>query len=497
METPCFEDGIGRRFRTTDPAGGEVETLRLRRELAEAESTEAALVERAGVLAGFSHPAFAPVLRVERGAATGSGLAIVSAAVTGVRLSDVLRSAERRRVPRDLDAARSVLAQVVAALADFHRHSRDVSHGAIGPERIIICPDGRAVIAEPLLAPALERMQMARTPLWTEFRVPVPPVAGTARFDQMTDVMQVGVLALALVLGRPIRRDEYPNQLHEMLLEAYAPDASDALDERQAGSRALRAWIHRTLQLEPRSSFRTAAEAAAALEAALAEEPRHRVSPASVVKYMAACAGEGEGGGKVPSPHPLPPGPRDSQRRAEANAAPMPPPPAVARPARRQARRPAASGSGQLSRRAGSASALSARLATTLDWRGARKGVRISILAVSLVALFGASYLGARGYLSLPGVARGRGTLVIESRPTGIEVFIDGRSSGRTPVTLDLQAGEHTVLLRAGRSITLVPVVVVAGSRRVERVDIRQRQMAPRVQAPATPPALPRPGLTE
>jgi hypothetical protein len=353
------------------------------------------------------------------------------------------------------------------------------------------------VIAEPLLAPALERMQMARTPLWTELRVPVPPVAGTARFDQMTDVMQVGVLALALVLGRPIRRDEYPNGLHEMLLEAYAPDAPDALDERQAALRALRVWIHRTLQLEPRSSFRTAAEAAAALEAALAEEPRHKVSQASVVNYLAACAGQAEGSSKVPPAHSLRPSPRDGQRRAEAGAAPMPPPPAVASPARRQARRPAASGSGQLSRRTGSRSALSARLAKTLDWRGARAGVRISILAVSLVALFGATYLGAGGYLSLPGVARGRGTLVIESRPTGIEVFIDGRSSGRTPVTLDLQAGEHTVLLRAGRSITLVPVVVVAGARRVERVDIRQRQMAPRVPAPATPAALPRPGLTE
>jgi hypothetical protein len=347
---------------------------------------------------------------------------------------------------------------------------------------------------------------MARTPLWTEFRVPVPPVAGTARFDQMTDVMQVGVLAIALVLGRPIRRDEYPNRLHEMLLEAYAPDA---LDERQAASPALRAWIHRTLQLEPRSSFRTAAEAAAAFEAALAEEPRHNVSQASVVNYLAACAGQAESGGKVPPAHALRPGPRDGQRRAEAGAAPIPPPPspaavdmglshrAPARPAPRQARRLAASGSGQLSRRTGSASALSARLAKALDWRGARKGVRISILAVSLVALFGATYLGARGYLSLPGVARGRGTLVIESRPTGIEVFIDGRSSGRTPVTLDLQAGEHTVLLRAGRSITLVPVVVVAGARRVERVDIRQRQMAPRVPAPAPPAALPPPGLTE
>ncbi len=508
VETPCFEDGIGRRWRTTDPAGGEVETLRLRRELAEAESSEAALIERADLLAGFSHPGFVPVLRVERRAGTGSGLAIVSAAVTGVRLSDVLRDAERRQVPRDLDAARSVLAQVVVALADLHRHSRDVSHGAIGPERIIVCPDGRAVIAEPILAPAFERMQMARTPLWTEFRVPVPPVAGTARFDQLTDVMQVGVLALALVLGRPIRRDEYPNRLHEMLLEAYASDAPDALDDRQVGSRALRAWIHRTLQLEPRSSFRTAAEAAAAFEAALAEEPNHNVSPTAVVKYLAVCAGQAEVVARVP---PAPSSrPDDGRRSAAAGAAPIPSPPsadtvlinqAPARPARRQARRPGASGADQRSRRGGGESRLSARLATTFHSRGARTGVRIALVAVVLVALCGAAYLGARGYFSLQGAARGRGTLVIESSPAGIEVFIDGRSSGRTPVALDLQAGEHTVLLRSGRAITLVPVVVTSGARRVEHVDIRRRQPAPRVQPPVQPPtppaALPPPGLPE
>ncbi len=480
VETPCFEDGIGRRWRTTDPAVGEVETLRLRRELAEADSTEAALVERAGLLAGFSHPAIAPVLRVERVA--GAGLAIVSAAVTGVRLSDVLKNAERRSVPRDLDAARSILAQVVAALADFHGHSRDVSHGAIGPERIIICPDGRAVIVEPVLAPALERMQMGRTPLWTEFRVPVPPVAGTARLDQMTDVMQVGVLALALVLGRTIRRDEYPNRLHEMMLEASASDAPGTIDDRQAASRALRAWIHRTLQLEPRSSFRTAAEAAAALDAALAEEPHHNALPASVVTYLAVCAGQAA---------PIPPPPA-----AAAEKVPSRPAPAI--PARPQTPRPAEpEAGGRLSRRTGHESRRSTRPGKTIRWGGARTGVRFSILAVALVALCGVAYLGARGYLSLPGAGGGRGTLVVESRPAGIEVFVDGRSSGRTPVTLDLQAGEHTLLLRAGRAITLVPVVVTAGARRVEHVDIRQRQPAPRAPAPAPPAALPPPGLPE
>ena len=76
-------------------------------------------------------------------------------------------------------------------------------------------------------------------------------------------------------------------------------------------------------------------------------------------------------------------------------------------------------------------------------------------------------------------------------------MFVDGHASGRTPATLDLEAGEHTVLLRAGRGITLVPIVVVAGAHRVERVDIRQRQPTRRVPAAPPAPALPPQGVPQ
>jgi hypothetical protein len=130
---------------------------------------------------------------------------------------------------------------------------------------------------------------------------------------------------------------------------------------------------------------------------------------------------------------------------------------------------------------------------------GAGKRGRVSILALALalVALFGVTYLGARGYFVLPTLAVGRGTVVVESSPSGVEVFVDGRASGRTPATLDLRAGEHTVVLRSGRAITLVPVVAVAGTRRVERVDIRQHPPARRAAAAAPPPALPMQGIPQ
>jgi hypothetical protein len=476
--TPCFEDGIGRRWRSFEPTGGEIETLVLCPALAEAESTEAALVARAAQLTTFSHPAVEPVRRVERGAGTGSRLAIVSAAVPGVRLSEVLRNAQDRRVAPDLDAARFILAQVVTALADLHRHSRDLSHGAVGPERIVIGPGGRATVVEPVLAPALEQLQLARTPLWTEFRVPVPPVAGTARFDQMTDVMQLGVLALALVLGRPIRRDEYPGRLHELMLEASAPGAPA---DRQAVLRSLRAWIHRALQFEPRSAFRTAVEAAPVLEAVLAEGPRHKVSPASVTRYLAACGTEAESDWKVPLALATPP--RQPRVAPSVITARTP--------------RPMGPGPGPLSSLVGSTAGLSTRSTNGFERSGGRKAARVCILSLALVALFGVAYLSARGYLTLPRAPVGRGTVVIESRPAGVEVFVDGRAGGRTPATLDLEAGEHTVVLRAGRAITLVPVVVVSGAHRVERVDIRQRPRPLRAPAAGVPAALPPQGVPQ
>jgi len=482
--TRCFEDGIGRRWRSFEAATGEIETLVLHPRLAEAESTEAALVARTARLAAFSHPGIAPVYRVERGAGTRSKLAIVSAAVPGVRLSEVLRNAQALHVSPDLDAARFILAQVVTALADLHRHSRDLSHGAIGPERIVITPDGRAVIVEPVLAPMLEQLQLARTALWTEFRVPVPAVAGMARLDQATDVVQLGVLALALVLGRPVGRDEYPNRLSELMLDASEPGAPE---DRQAVLRSLRAWIHRTLQVELRSAFRTAADAAPALDAMLAEGPRNKVSAASVARYLAACGIETESDWKVPAALAAPP--------PVQPPAPPPVPPAAPSAIPAPARRSTGPEPGPPAPPVRSIAARPARSSGTFERSGWRRAGHVCILSLALVALLGVAYLSARGYFTLPRAAVGRGTVVIESRPAGAEVFVDGLARGRTPITLDLPAGEHTVMLRAGRAITLVPVVAVAGGHRVEHVDLRQRPRAVRPPVAPQPAALPPQGV--
>lgn len=506
MQTSTFVDGLGRRSRTLEPTGEEVETLRLCRELSESAAAEAALIERAGRLAAFSHPSFAQVRKVERLRGPLGGLAVVSTAVPGVRLSEVLGHAQRKWVTPDLNAAACLLDQITGALADFHRHSVDFAHGALGPERIVVRPDGRVVIVEHALAPAIERLQMGRTPLWTQFRVAVPAVAGTARFDQLTDVMQLGVLALALALGRPIRRDEYPHRLQDLIAEASTPDP---LGERPTLSRSLRTWILRTLQLETRSSFRTAADAETALDAVLAEEPRPKPGFAAVARYLAACAPGPDAEQPAPSIVAVPAAgdvvpatateaecavgtitatDRFATVRVFRPATPVPEPLSADSPAPVETVELSSASRGhQVVRVMTDAARASLRFARAFDRTFSRSDLRVTMVSIGLVALYGVTYLGARGYLGLPGLISGRGTLVVESRPAGADLYVDGFPSGQTPATLELPAGEHTLALRAGTGTTLVPVMVVAGARRVEQITVRQRRRAPRFVAPPRP----------
>jgi hypothetical protein len=497
----AFADGIGRRVRTIDATGEAVESLYLCRELSDVPTTEAALVERAARLAPFAHSAFAAIRRVDRLRGALGGLALVSQAVAGVRLSELLRRAERKWVGPDLDASLSLIQQLVGAMADLHRYGRDLSHGALAPERLIVRPDGRLVIVEHAMGPAFEQLRLGRSVLWTQFRVAVPSVAGTTRFDQFTDVMQIGMVALALVLGRPIRRDEFPLKLQELLTEASTPDP---LGDRPAVSQALRGWLVRAFQFDARSSFRSAVEAESGLRAVLAEERRRPASPSAVVRYLAACPTD-------PEPQPDASAQDANERPADVTSQSGSCAVGVIRSAERYATvrrfhrsdadgdpavgRPGAAADG-ISRtpasppspRKGTADpswvsviaggiAAAGRMAATrlatFSWGTSRRSLRVAIVAVTLAAVFGVAYLGARGYLGLPGFRTRTGTLTVESRPAGIELFVDGLPSGRTPATLEVSAGAHTLAFRTVKGTTLVPVTVAAGVRQVERIEIR------------------------
>jgi len=488
---PSFADGLGRRVTLRGAGGEELESLRLCAEIGDRPSIQAALVQRAALLAQFRHAAFTPVRRVERYNGIGGGLAVVSEAVRGVRVSDMLRQSERRLAPTEPSAALHLLQQAVAAMAALHRFSRDAFHGALGPERLIVRPDASLVVVEHVLAGALEELQMSRSLLWRLFRIAVPPAAGTIRFDQQTDVMQLGVLALSLFLGRVLLRDEFPNNLADLLETAAAADDRRG---RPRLSRPLRLWLGRALHFDPRTAFRTAIEADEALAAAVADEGTEApagdavrrllaenalnpmtpvggtervgmsfltVTPleqSATVRLTSTSEDRGSGAERV-TRQPPPTEPIQVQVLADLSRTP----PAQRQPPGREAT-PVGSGSRP-------AATVGVRTPHARPDRYA--GSRVAIIVAGLVLLWGVSFLGARAYFGALSASQAAGTLLVESRPTGVDLVVDGKRVGRTPVTLVLPAGEHSLAFESSHGTVVVPARVDPGTQRTERVDLK------------------------
>src|SRR5262249_2872683 len=73
-----------------------------------------------------------------------------------------------------------------------------------------------------------------------------------------------------------------------------------------------------------------------------------------------------------------------------------------------------------------------------------------------------------------------QGKLTINTAPAGAEVLIDGRPSGLTPLSLDVAAGAHAVVLRRDSDERSIPVVVKAGTEAAHYVEFA-------ASAPPTP----------
>jgi hypothetical protein len=284
LDAPEFIDGLGERTTAVDSSTGEsVEVLRLRSALTTVPSFEFALRERAARLANFRHTYFARVRRVDR-LSTG-GLGVVSDHVAGFRLSQMLHMAAERRLVVDTNAALCLVRQLLPAIALLHENARDVAHGALAPERLIVTPHARVVVAEYVLGSALEQLQFSHDRLWKEYRIAMPPTAGAPRFDHRADVMQIGVISLALILGRPLGADDLA-RIPELLAESTETTAGGA---RQPLSQGLRGWLARALQIDPRRPFMTARDAQAALDQLLGGESGYVASTIAVEAFITRC----------------------------------------------------------------------------------------------------------------------------------------------------------------------------------------------------------------
>ena len=284
-EAPLFSDGLGERVVAADGATGELlQILRLRPALTAVPSFEFALRERAARLANFRHAYYARVRRVDRAHGRRrprSPSSPITSKARGCPTSCASRTSSRLQL--DINAALCLIRQLVPAVAVLHENARDVAHGLIAPERLIVTPNARLVIVEHVLGAAIEQLQFGRDRLWQEFRVAMPPSAGLPRFDHRADVTGMGLVALALILGRPLAADEYPHHIPALLNEARE---RSALGEEQPLSPPLRTWLARALQVDVRRSFASAPEAMAALEELVSDDSMYVAAPVALETFL-------------------------------------------------------------------------------------------------------------------------------------------------------------------------------------------------------------------
>jgi serine/threonine protein kinase len=549
-EAPLFCDGLGERVVAADGATGELlQILRIRPALTAVPSFEFALRERAARLANFRHACYARVRRIDRVAVPGPGLSIVSDHVEGTRLSDILRVAHERNLQLDINTALCLIRQLVPAVALLHENAREVAHGLLAPERLVVTPHARLVIVEHVLAAAVEQLQFGRERLWQEFRISMPPSAGLPRFDHRADVIGVGLVALALVLGRPLEASEFPTQLPSLL---NAARERTALGEEQPLSTPLRDWLARALQLDTRRAFSSAPEALSSLEAIVADDSMYVAAPIALETFMSRyiAALLELPADPIPAIGPnvfVPPAPA-----ATAPAIPVTPHAVPSLPATPAAGKPApvapsaitpagpsspmnASGPGgsptisssvpsqasftdrpaavhqdaSFSSRAGATptagsgapahdltelisaadlkaarnipdaskplfdpdapftlpipAASSSRKKSKLSLRFSRKAL---FIAAAVILLAGGGVYGSR-FMSVSvgsSPAPTSGTLVVQSNPAGVQVFVDGVDRGQTPARLTVTPGAHILELRGRGVPRVIPLNVTAGA---------------------------------
>jgi serine/threonine protein kinase len=484
-----FEDGLGKRRYVADPnGGGTLEVLCLRSELTAVPAFEFALRERASRLATFRQASFGHVRSVDRLTMPGTGLAIVSEFTAGVRLSKLLGASEHRRL--DINAAIHLIRQLVSATALLHEHARDVAHGAIGPERLIVTPNARLVLVEHVLGGALEQLHYSHERYWSELRIALPRSIGLPRFDQRADVTQIGVVALSLILGRMLHDDEYPSKIADVLGSARSISSRGGSDPLPSG---LRTWLSRALQLDSRTAFANAIDASAAFDKALEEgdEPgadsaqkRTTAEPAGRVVSDAPA---------TPKPTPSPLAAQDQhgrvepQKPLETTVTPVPP-----------ATRPVAEPQPPVAQIAKASTGVDreehwndrfedrgqadhTEPFVTLDDDEANPPAsrmpspRILAAVAALIAVVVAGGFGARKYFAPTAIAAVTGTVNITTNPAGAEVIIDGRSRGVSPLSIPLNPGPHALELRgASGDPRTMSFNVTAGATVAQFIDMPQ-----------------------
>jgi hypothetical protein len=497
-----FEDGLGERRYATGTVGEPLEVLKLSSVLSSVSSFDFALRERAARLAGFRHESYGRVRSIELDRRT-SALMVTSDYVAGARLSTILVEAQKRSIPIELNAIRCILRQLVSAAVSLQESAPEISNGAIAPERLVITPAGRVIVVEYVLGAALEQLSYSRARYWRELGVALPGVVGPSTFDPRADITQIGAVALALILGRPLATEEYPERLGDLIQGATTRSATGSVETIPA---AMRDWLQQALQLDQWESFASPADARASLDDAFGTEnavaelgalqgfltrygsadvppegdlaPRLEAMKAFLARYPSRRTTSRSTPGKADETL-ASPAPASAAALTPTTAPPVPPEPAptlTAEPAKAPSPEPARAPALEPARTEthsflppepdlsfmDSAPMIPSyqeerRSATPVHARH-----RMRILAGIAGVLVLGGIVAAVLYFRAPS-APAKGTLSVGTSPVGIAVFVDGAPHGVTPLGIELPAGEHVVELRTDTEQRRIPVTLAAG----------------------------------
>jgi hypothetical protein len=537
-----FADGLGIRQRVVEN-GDPVDRLCIDGSLASASGFDFALRERVSRLTNFRHAYYGRARRVER--LDGGRLAVLSDAADGARLSRILEVADASKLDLDVNVALCLLRQIVPAVAMLHQNARDVSHGALAPERIVVTPNARVVLVEYVFGAAIEAIGFSRERLWKQLRVAAPPGAGTPRLNHRADVMQIGVVALAMVLGRPLGDDE----LRDLGALVASATENSLNGGREPISDSLRRWLSRALQLDPRGSFESALEAQLALDDVLSGDAGYIAAPVALESFLAQyeesaerlaadavrqAQAEAAASAKVPPPTPklgtarvtadapavpsfravasdrasilsrleTPPSPGGSPGPEASAIAPQnapDPSPAVEQAPDAPVQTHVAQAVASLDVEPPEQErfddetlraqflAASGALPVEAEGRGVARWWRIAALVALVIAAGEGAFIAWKFAASPAGLTGSRGTMAIESKPTGAQVKIDGEVKGVTPLSLSLPAGAHVVEISAGGEPRVLPVTITAGATLSQYVELSSISALGRISVQSTP----------
>ena len=103
-----------------------------------------------------------------------------------------------------------------------------------------------------------------------------------------------------------------------------------------------------------------------------------------------------------------------------------------------------------------------------------RNPIVLGLVGVVVLLLAVVGWVVTRDGTGDGGMREGEGELVVQSRPEGAQVKIDGEVKGNTPLTVRLDAGAHVLEVQSGKSEPrVIPLMITAGVQTSQYVELQ------------------------